>query len=54
MISKGIKHPPPPPPPAPINISQKFERDLFEIVEKIMFRKINFEFQDKRDSYVNA
>ena len=33
--------------PPPMKLLELFEKDLFKIVEKIMFRKINCEFQDK-------
>ena len=33
--------------PLPMKLLELFEKDLFKIVEKIMFRKINCELQDK-------
>ena len=39
--------------PPPIRLLELFEKDLFKIVEKIKFRKINCEFQDKLNSDIN-
>ena len=35
-----------------MKLLEPFEKDLYKIVEKIKFRKINWEFQDKLNLYV--
>ena len=38
--------------PSPMKLLEPFEKDLYKIVEKIKFRKICCEFQDKLNLYV--
>ena len=40
--------------PPPMKLLELFEKDLFKIVEKIKFRKINCEFQDKLNSDIKG
>ena len=40
--------------PPPMKLLELFEKDLFKIVEKIKFRKINCEFQDKLNSNIEG
>ena len=37
-----------------MKLLELFEKDLFKIVEKIKFRKINCEFQDKLNSNIEG
>ena len=40
--------------PPPMKLLELFEKDLFKIVEKIKFQKINCEFQDKPNSDIKV
>ena len=40
--------------PRPMKLLELFEKDFFKIVEKIKFRKINCEFQDKLNSDIKG
>ena len=40
--------------PPPMKLLELFEKDLFKIVEKVKFRKMNCEFQDKLNSVIKG
>ena len=40
--------------PPPMTILEVFEKDFFEKVEKIKFRRISYEFQNKINSDITA